>query len=302
MKRRPFAHSRLLAAAVLALRLSLTAAISTSLVGCMVIDFSKLLKVKKKQKKSPSSSDDEENPDAVDLGRARFPSDAKKPSARHSWETSRLEPDAYELSYVLAEAQQQKLLDAHRAFAQSVNYKDIKDGFTWKVPAGCNRNLGCLYGMLRDSNREALEPLTALFRDYAKEHKLKSDKLAKLIISFVQQVRYDIPDEYPFGVLGPANVVAEKRGDCDSKALLAYLLLKEFGIDVVIVSSSAHKHAMIGVGMPALGKNKFSYGGHDYAYVELTAMDSPIGFITPKLLQPDDWTVVEVRGPATRTW
>jgi hypothetical protein len=302
VKRKPFARSRLLAATVLALRLSLAAAISTSLVGCVVIDFTKLIKSKKKQKKSRSSSDEEENADSVDLGKARFPDDAKTPNARHSWETSRLEPDTYELSYVLAEEQQQKLLEAHRSFARSVNFKDVGNKFSWRVPSGCNSDLGCVYGMLRESNREALEPLTALFRDYAKEHKLKSDKLARLIVSFVQQIRYDIPAEFPFGVLGPANVVAQKRGDCDSKALLAYLLLREFGIDVVIVSSSAHKHAMIGVGMPATGKNKFSYGGHDYAYVELTAMDSPIGFISPTMLQPNDWTVVNVRGPATRTW
>jgi hypothetical protein len=103
-----------------------------------------------------------------------------------------------------------------------------------------------------------------------------------------------VPDKEPFGLLVPALVVAEKRGDCDSKSLLALMLLHELGIESVIVESEAHHHAMLGVPLPSQGAS-FEYNGHRYAFTECTAEGWPIGRMDPRLTHPNDWIAFEVR-------
>lgn len=297
-ERRP---RRWLAMATLALRLGLTCAISGSLVGCVVIDFAKYFTPKKKKK---SISDDdrdkgESGDDEVDLGTAQYPSGAKTPKAKHAWNAVRLEPHDYRLAFVMSKEQQDKVLDAHHAFARSVGYEDLGKGmFRWHIPAGCEPDMGCAFGAMSDASTEAMKPISALFRDHAKKHNLKADQVANLVVTFVQQIRYERPTDQPFEILPPANVVAEKRGDCDSKSLLAHLLLREFEIDSVMLSSKAHGHAMLGIAIPAPGKHQFKFGGHTYAFTELTAPNSPIGHINDELLRPDDWKVVPTRWPS----
>jgi hypothetical protein len=159
--------------------------------------------------------------------------------------------------------------------------------------------MGCAFGTMSDSSREALVPIVERFRERQKKGKLKTDELATLIVTFAQNIKYEEPHDQPFGILPPASVVAEKRGDCDSKSLLTHLILREFGIDSVMVSSSAHRHAMLAIAIPAPGKS-FKFGGRTYAFTELTAKGSPIGHINPELLRPDDWKVVPTRWPSTR--
>jgi hypothetical protein len=94
-------------------------------------------------------------------------------------------------------------------------------------------------------------------------------------------------------VLPPALVAQRRWGDCDSKSLLAHMILRTLGINSVLISSEAHQHTMLGVALPAPGTS-FTWQGRRYAFVELTAKRSPIGHIHPKLLSPNDWRVVEM--------
>jgi hypothetical protein len=111
------------------------------------------------------------------------------------------------------------------------------------------------------------------------------------VITFVQEIHYRIPDEEPFGVKAPALVVKDAEGDCDSKSLLAHIILRSLGIGSVLISSEAHKHTMLGLAQPAAGRS-FTWQGRKYAFVELTAKRSPVGHVNPQLLRPNDWQVV----------
>jgi hypothetical protein len=286
----------------LLLRASLAVAISTSLVGCFAIDLEdlvKLTKKKNKKKKGSSDSDDDEDADATDLGLARFPEGTKKPLAEHDWHADHLEPGRYKLEYAMSRDKQDEVLAAHKAFATKVGYEAMGEGkFRWYVPPGCEADMGCAFGAMSDSSREALEPIVERFKKRRDEEKLDAEQASELVVTFVQNIHYEEPKDQPFGILPPASVVAEKRGDCDSKSLLAHLILRELGVDSVMLSSRAHRHAMLGIALPAPGKT-FRFGGRQYAFTELTAKGSPIGHINPELLEPDDWKVVPTRWPSS---
>ena len=269
-----------------------------------MVDFTTTFGAKsKKKKKSGTREGDSEEGDKdeeeVNLGAAQYPKGTKSPAAKHSWYAVRLEPHDYKLVFSMSQDEQKKVLDAHQAFAKRVGYEDLGKGmFRWHIPRGCEPDMGCAFGAMTDASGDALKPLVALFRDYAKEHRLNTEQVANLVVTFVQQIHYERPKDQPFEILPPANVVAEKRGDCDSKSLLAHLILREFGIESVMLSSRAHGHAMLGIAIPAPGKHQFNFGGHTYAFTELTAPNSPIGHVNDELLRPDDWKVVPTRWPS----
>lgn len=115
--------------------------------------------------------------------------------------------------------------------------------------------------------------------------------LASLILGFVQETEYEVPVGEPFEVVGPALVAARGRGDCDSRSLLAVVLMQEVGIDAVLLESQGHRHGAVGIGVPSTGTT-FQHQGHSYAYGETTARGWPIGRAPPDMLTPpNDWTV-----------
>src|SRR5262249_936096 len=133
-------------------------------------------------------------------------------------------------------------------------------------------------------------------RARAHDARLSTMDLAQLVVTFVQAIPYEIPEQEPFGVLPPALVASRRKGDCDSKALLAHMLLHSLGIDSMMVGSNAHHHEMLRTAPPVSG-TKFTFAGRAYAYTEMTAKGSPIGHINPQLLLPDDWKPVAFRFP-----
>jgi hypothetical protein len=156
--------------------------------------------------------------------------------------------------------------------------------------------MGCVFQALSEEDHAAVQPLVDLFKKRQKNGHLDTLRLAKLVVAFVQDIRYREPDEEPFGILAPALVVAKRQGDCDSKSLLAHIILNELGYDTVMLSSDAHRHAMLGIALPVPG-TKIRYRGRDYAYTELTAHGAPIGYLFPENSKPNDWRVVLLRRP-----
>ncbi len=216
----------------------------------------------------------------------------------HAW-SAPLSPPQYRLGYSLAPAERAALTQAFQSYARSVQLQGAgKDKFRWRPPAHCAGDLHCPYQNIATRGAPDLEPIVERFRARQAAAKLSSADLAALIVTFVQDIRYEIPKDSPFGILPPPIVVAESRGDCDSKSLLALMLLRSFGIDSVVLSSDAHKHAILAIALPANG-TKVTYAGRQYALTEMTASGSPIGHINPSLLRPNDWKIVPVTYGAT---
>ncbi len=244
----------------------------------------------------PEESEPSESTAAVDLGLAAQPPNAPEATAtKYAWRDRRLDPSVYRARYALGASEQTAVDEAHYELAKRVKFKDQGDGiFKWTPPPGCDARMQCIFEDLAEHSRADVEPLAARFRSRVREANLNPTQTVELVMSFVQAIPYEIPKGRPFGLLPPALVAAQKKGDCDSKSLLLHMLLDSLGIESVMLTSDAHRHSMLGVNIPAQGQ-KIKHDGRAYAFVETTAKNAPIGWISKDLLKPNDWVVVPVR-------
>ena len=154
-------------------------------------------------------------------------------------------------------------------------------------------DLRCVYEELARSNGEAVVPIAERFLAHARSSQLDAPTLASLIVTYVQSIEYQRVKEDPYGLVPPALVV-NSTGDCDSKGLLAVMLLRLVGIDAALLESNTARHAMVGVDLP-MGSDRVWHRGRSYAVVEVTATNWPIGRMPPKYASFRDWKVVPVR-------
>ena len=68
----------------------------------------------------------------------------------------------------------------------------------------------------------------------------------------------------------PLAAAFERRGDCDSRALVMAIILEHLGIDCVLMLSREYSHAMLAVDVPG-GGQRFPFRGREYLVAETTA-------------------------------
>ena len=119
------------------------------------------------------------------------------------------------------------------------------------------------YGaMINDPTQDALyRNLISEFEKIRAERNLTRDEYLELMTAYVQMIPYksgeNAPPKYP------VELVADKMGDCDDKALLLAGLLAREGYPVVLFKFGPESHMAIGVGSDA-----FFYKSTNYTYIE----------------------------------
>ncbi len=228
----------------------------------------------------------------VDLGIAKVPEDTDETKGVEFYFAARpLNPLNYRAAYALEETEYRAVGQFYQQFAASVDFKTTGENtFTWRPPNGCPNDMSCVFDALAKRTKKDIDPLTKKFAARVKAAKLDAMAATELALGFVQTIPYVEPED-PFGLRPSPLVVAERGGDCDSKALLLWLMLDEIGVDAVLISSNAHAHTMIGIALPAPGATTFTWRGRKFAFTETTAIGSPIGHINPDLKTPMDWRV-----------
>ncbi len=233
--------------------------------------------------------------EATSLGTALVPSTLNESAARHwRWRESRR---AWDVGYGLSSSRHDDIDEAFERLSVRFAYRPgAGTNFTWRPPPECQgREWQCVFETLAADNADAIAPLSQLFEQVRRERSLDDRELTDLVVSFVQNITYKLPTG-AFGMLPPAAVLSDGNGDCDSKALLAVVMLRQLGIDAVILLGSAVGHAALGVGLPSTG-TRFSYGGRRYAYVEVTAPGWVTGSIPPEYNVLSAWKVIPVAVP-----
>ncbi len=96
----------------------------------------------------------------------------------------------------------------------------------------------------------------------------------------------------PAGVQSPYSFAHNLKGDCDTRSLLGYLILKKMGIPASVWVSEAYGHSILGVGLPAGTSNSKTYRGIKYYGTELTAKGFRIGQVHSSNGDMDNWEIV----------
>lgn len=243
---------------------------------------------------SPEEPDPSSRLPTADLGTVLIPSGTPPGKAlTYVWRVDTLAPPRFQLGYGLGAPLADALEREHRELGKRLHFRPLsRDRFTYRAPPHCGRDMRCVYEELMRTHTEPVRQLGEPFLEFIRTHQLNPAQAAELIIGFVQRIRYELPGmEVPFGIIPPALVPAKDRGDCDSKALLAVMLLRQAGIDAVLLSSDPLAHAAVGVGLPGGGR-ALHHGGRAWRYAELSTEGWPIGMIPPQYDKPRLWTVL----------
>ena len=149
-----------------------------------------------------------------------------------------------------------------------------------------------------------------------KDRSLSKRKFAEMIVSMVQEIPYSIvaqetcasaqtsnedmrkmilsgiecDGEIYGGVYTPTEFVYNLKGDCDSRTLFIYTVLKYFNYDVVILNSDLYAHSIIGLNLPSSGRYKYHKGNRYYTW-ETTYKGWELGLIPAKVSNINYWYV-----------
>jgi hypothetical protein len=112
------------------------------------------------------------------------------------------------------------------------------------------------------------------------------------VITFVQNIKYDRPggelDLFP-----PLGTIAYRFGDCDSKAMLLYVILERMGVDCAMLWSHNYKHAMLGIRVNGRGDFLIANGKKFY-FLETTYPNWGVGEIPPEFNNTKFWFISEI--------
>lgn len=196
------------------------------------------------------------------------------------------------------------------------------DDARWETPGlkiiGMKEGFSYLKVYLHDKSK--LNFLYSLFNDIQKKQELSRYEFADMIVSFVQNIEYNIPavtdcktayesggvvkdmiDEgyncdgnIAFGYYAPVEFIGKWIGDCDTRTVFLYTVLKHYGYDVVIFNSDLYMHSILGINLiPEFSTNpSYKEYNHKKYYAWEATSPWPLGLLPPMCNNMRYWNVV----------
>lgn len=177
---------------------------------------------------------------------------------------------------------------------------------------------GSLYNHIDKKDGPALDLVIEEFARINKEEKLNQMEFAEMVVSCVQDIPYSLvfsesclaPDQYEdsikqvlvdcpdccigniaYGIQNPVSFLQNLKGDCDTRTVLIYSVLKQFNYDVAILNSDFYRHSILGINLPAKGAFK-TYNGKKYKVWETTTKYFEAGELPYSFNNMTHWNVV----------
>ena len=173
-----------------------------------------------------------------------------------------------------------------------------------------------LYLKISDNDKEKLDLITDMLFSIKIENNLNSDKFAKLIVSYVQHIPYSLlvgktckeaaknesvrmmlengincEENIYAGIYSPMEFIKNYKGDCDTRTVFLYTLMKNIGYDVVIMNSKYYKHSILGIRLASSGKYK-RFRGQKYYVWETSNVGWGIGILPAQYSKLDKWNII----------
>ena len=176
--------------------------------------------------------------------------------------------------------------------------------------------IGALYRVIYNSDKLDLNLVYKELDFIRRDRSLSKRRFAEIVVSMVQNIPYNIivqescslaqirndsvnemilrgyecEGNVYAGVYSPLEFVKKMKGDCDSRTLFIYTVLKKFNYDVVILNSDLYAHSIIGLNIPSSGRYKY-YNGKRYYTWETTANGYELGVLPADFSNIDYWYI-----------
>ena len=176
---------------------------------------------------------------------------------------------------------------------------------------------GSLYQYIEQKDAPSLDLVMETFIQINKDKKLNRMEFAEMVVSCIQDIPYSFvfqgecpvdnydestrailercPDccigNMAYGIQNPVSFLKNLKGDCDTRTVLIYSVLKHFKYDVAIVNSDFYRHSIIGINLPASGDFKV-FNGKKYVLWETTAKYYKVGELPVNFNNITHWNVV----------
>jgi len=198
----------------------------------------------------------------------------------------------------------------------NVNISDILSANDYRKNYGFFFSIKSLYMDFIDASQAPLDSMLAAMQNDLRDKKISRIDVLNYVVSAIQTPAYTLingPSKFtteqcpcskfgiewlndcnprpdgkgccnnvsPFGVFTPAEFIAKKTGDCDTKSLIAYALLKKLGFDAALIAGNVKsskgysKHAMLAIAnvQPVIQAKYVTYAGFIYYPWEVTGFD-----------------------------
>lgn len=204
----------------------------------------------------------------------------------------------YDLSFRLIEKDVKQAID-HIEQVSQMSYSELGIDFGTRSPDPLLEARIVWAEVYRQVYSNSIPQMKSIFEGFNKifeEENFGSKDRVIFVVTFIQNIPYDRPG----GVLDlfpPIGTLAYRFGDCDSKALLLYVILEKMNVDCAMLWSYKYKHAMLGVSVSRGGQYK-SIKGKRYYFLETTYPGWQIGELPPEFKNKRFWFIDEIDSEA----
>ena len=164
---------------------------------------------------------------------------------------------------------------------------------------------GAIYQSLYAYDSSKLLNIKDSLHTLAKQQKLNKSEFAHMVVKFVQDIPYSYvisescdgqnynkpcSGNQRFGINSPVEFLYTLKGDCDTRTVLLFGILKEFGFDPLILISREYLHSMLALDIPASGEF-ISFQGRKFYFWETTNTGWEPGMLAPDMQNVSYWDV-----------
>lgn len=172
-------------------------------------------------------------------------------------------------------------------------------------------NWGDLYADISEYDKPGLIYIIDEFECIRGEENLNELAFANMVVSCIQDIPYvyvlenescyaktnglstpGCEENQKFGINTPLEFIAKLKGDCDTRTVMLFSLLKHFGYKVAIANSDIYRHSMLMISMPGLTGDYLEYKGDNYFFWETTYSDWKLGVLPPENRNTNYWKIV----------
>lgn len=198
------------------------------------------------------------------------------------------------------------------------DFIDLKDHISTYTPPSSANFWGHLYNYIEVKDTPSLDLVMNTFSKINAEKKLNQMEFAEMVVTCIQDIPYsfvfqdaclpahnyeksikqvlkDCPEccigNMLYGIQNPVSFIQNLKGDCDTRTVLIYSILKHFNYDVAILNSDFYRHSILGLNLPKSGLNKV-YNGKKYVLWETTAKYYSAGDLPVTFNDVQHWNVV----------